>query len=82
MLELNIEYILDPKKKYLENFKDLMVDILDVKNFALNRTNKTLFEEIIVIDISKKDKSEHTLFYVLDKISFKNKDKLKFTDTI
>ena len=82
VLELNIEYILDPKKKYLENFKDLMFDILDAKNFAINRTNKTLFEEVIVIDISKKNKSEHTLFYVLDKISFKNKDKLKFTDTI
>ena len=82
ILELNIEYILDPQKKYLENFKDLMLDILNSKHFAFNRTNKILFEEIIASDSTKTNKPSHTLFYILDKISFKNVNRLKFADTI
>ena len=82
ILELNIEYILDPQKKYLEIFKDLMQDILNAQNFTINRINKTLFEEIIVSDNTKKNKKSHTLFYILDKISFKNTNRLKFTETI
>ena len=79
LLELNIEYLLDPQKKYLQCFEELLSDILNAKNFATKRANKNLIEGIIVIENNDKKKIEHTLFYVIDKIFYKKENSVKLS---
>ena len=78
IIEIYMEFIRDPKKKYLECFEDLMFDILHMANFTSNRFNKDLFE--LYIPKNKKKKSSHTFFYILDKISFKKNNLFKISD--
>ena len=83
LFEFHIEYILDPKKEYLKCFEDLMCDILNSNNFAKKRLNTIdILESYIPTDKKKKVKSNHSFFYILDKISFKKETKFKVADKV
>ena len=81
MMELYIEYVQAPQKKYLECFEDLMYNILNAKNFSQKLADKIVVNKKNRLN-KKKDKKKynHTLFYILDKISFKDSKLIKIAD--
>ena len=79
ILDLYLEYVRDTKKIYLQIFEDLMYDILNIKNLATHKYNKSIMEKY---DSGFKEKINHTTFYVLDKICFIKEDIIKITDGI
>ena len=80
ILELYLEYAQDTKKIHLQIFEDLMYDLLNIKNLANHKFNKSIMEKFDIV--GNKDKINHTTFYTLDKISFKKEDIFKITDGI
>ena len=87
LLEFCIEYIEDPKKEYLKCFEDLLCDILNANNFSNKRLNINVYE-IYEPEKSEKNekkkisKSNHSFFYIMDKISFKKEISFKIADKI
>ena len=80
LLELYLEYVMDTKKIHLQIFEDLIYDLLNMKNLATHKFNKTIMEQYYII--KKKKKINHTSLYILDKISFKKENEFKITDGI
>ena len=80
LLELYLEYVIDTKKIHLQIFEDLIYDLLNMKNLANHKFNKTIMEQYPIY--KKKKKINHTSFYILDKISFKKENEFKITDGI
>ena len=81
IFELYIEYIQAPQKNYLLCFEDLMYNILNAKNFSQKINYKIISKKKKKL-IKKKNKiiHNHTVFYVLDKISFKDSKVIKIAD--
>ena len=79
ILEICIEYNKNPEKKYLQNFENLLLDILNIKNYSNHRANRVLIEANIEENTKRSPKSNHSFFYVLDKISFENRSLFKIT---
>ena len=80
ILEIYLEYVRDTKKIYLQIFEDLFYDLLNIKNLANHKFNKSIMENFEVPIEDKK--INHTFFYVLDKISFNNKNIFKIADGV
>ena len=80
ILEIYLEYVLDTKKIYLQIFEDLMYDLLNIKNLANHKFNKSIMEDFQIH--KKKNKINHTFFYILDKLPYKSEKKFKLTDGI
>ena len=80
ILEIYLEYVIDTKKIYLQIFEDLMYDLLNIKNLANHKFNKSIMESEQIN--KKKNKINHTFFYILDKLSYKKEKKFKLTDGI
>ena len=80
ILEIYLEYVLDTKKIYLQIFEDLMYDLLNIKNLASHKFNKSIMEDFQIN--KKKNKINHTFFYILDKLPYKREKKFKLTDGI
>ena len=80
LLDLYLEYVIDTKKIHLQIFEDLIYDLLNMKNLANHKFNKTIMEKYSIN--KKKKKINHTSLYILDKISFKKENEFKITDGI
>ena len=78
-LEFYIEYIKAPQKNYLDCFEGLICNILNVRNFSKYCNQNILYE---LNNKKKKKMYNHTFFYILDKISFKNDKSIKIADGI
>jgi hypothetical protein len=77
ILELYLEYLRDTKKIYLQMFEELLYGLITMANLKFN--NNIIENMEGYLNINKKKKN-HTLFYILDKISFNDKNIVKISD--